>query len=154
MVNTLKKILVFLSAVLLPFSGALAADSFRVPAWVEGLSVNDMVSPNPHESTCIALAVYYEARGESIRGQRAVASVIVNRAKSGLFPTTACGVVFQPKQFSFIKGRPLNPVGPSWSNAVKIGQDFADLKNSEVPYLYFDSTGGTRGARIGNHRFR
>ena len=46
---------------------------------------------------CLAEAVYFEARGEAVRGQIAVAQVVMNRAFSGYYPTTVCGVVFQNK---------------------------------------------------------
>lgn len=44
---------------------------------------------------CLAEALYFEARGETIKGQFAVAEVIMNRVKSGRFPDTVCGVVNQ-----------------------------------------------------------
>jgi hypothetical protein len=44
---------------------------------------------------CLAEAVYFEARGEAVRGQIAVAQVVLNRAFSGYYPTTVCGVVYQ-----------------------------------------------------------
>jgi spore germination cell wall hydrolase CwlJ-like protein len=47
------------------------------------------------EWECLAEALYFEARGESIRGQFAVAEVILNRVESGRFPDTVCGVVNQ-----------------------------------------------------------
>ncbi|WP_299748593.1 cell wall hydrolase [Devosia sp.] len=47
------------------------------------------------ESDCLAQAIYHEARGESEAGQYAVANVIVNRALSGKFPATLCGVIYQ-----------------------------------------------------------
>jgi spore germination cell wall hydrolase CwlJ-like protein len=55
---------------------------------------------------CLTTAVYYEARGESARGQAAVAQVVINRVKHPAFPKTVCGVVFQGAgrrgcQFSF-----------------------------------------------------
>jgi hypothetical protein len=54
---------------------------------------------------CLTDAVYYEARGETKRGQQAVATVVLNRVKSPKFPKTVCGVVFQRAsggcQFSF-----------------------------------------------------
>ncbi len=53
------------------------------------------------EQQCIADAIYHEARGESFEGMLAVANVIVNRIKSKDFPNTACGVVYQRKQFSW-----------------------------------------------------
>jgi hypothetical protein len=47
------------------------------------------------ERDCLAQAIYHEARGESTTGQLAVANVIVNRARSGKFPDTLCGVIYQ-----------------------------------------------------------
>lgn len=47
------------------------------------------------ERGCLAQAIYHEARGESEVGQLAVANVIVNRARSGKFPSTLCGVIYQ-----------------------------------------------------------
>ena len=47
------------------------------------------------EWKCLADALYFEARGESVMGQFAVAEVIVNRASSSKFPDTVCGVVKQ-----------------------------------------------------------
>ena len=44
---------------------------------------------------CLAEALYFEARGESIKGQFAVAEVILNRVDSRHFPNTVCGVVKQ-----------------------------------------------------------
>ncbi len=66
---------------------------------------------------CLAVAVYYEARGEPLGGQVAVAQVIVNRARSGRFASTLCGVIRQPGQFSFI-GRSFNPpANADWRRA-------------------------------------
>jgi hypothetical protein len=47
---------------------------------------------------CLAQAIYFEARGESYRGQVAVAQVVLNRLKHRLYPKTICGVVFQNQQ--------------------------------------------------------
>jgi spore germination cell wall hydrolase CwlJ-like protein len=44
---------------------------------------------------CLAAAIYFEARGEPLRGQIAVAQVVLNRAFSGKYPNTVCGVVYQ-----------------------------------------------------------
>ncbi|SDW55327.1 Cell Wall Hydrolase [Ruegeria halocynthiae] len=44
---------------------------------------------------CLAEALYFEARGESVRGQFAVAEVILNRVDSGRFPSSLCGVIKQ-----------------------------------------------------------
>ena len=47
------------------------------------------------QEKCLAEAVYFEARGEAVRGQIAVAQVVMNRVFSGYYPTTVCGVVYQ-----------------------------------------------------------
>ena len=44
---------------------------------------------------CLANAVYFEARSEPVRGQIAVAQVVLNRAFSGYYPDDVCGVVYQ-----------------------------------------------------------
>jgi spore germination cell wall hydrolase CwlJ-like protein len=60
-------------------------------------------APLDEEANCLATAVYFEARGETVDGQLAVARVVMNRAASGKYPTTWCGVVKQPAQFSFVR---------------------------------------------------
>ena len=63
---------------------------------------NESYKPDA-ESTCLATAIYYEAKSESLSGQIAVAQVMLNRTKSSRFPETLCGVVMQPHQFSFVR---------------------------------------------------
>lgn len=53
------------------------------------------------DQQCIALAIFHEARGESLKGMQAVAEVIHWRSKSTTYKGSLCKVVFQPKQFSF-----------------------------------------------------
>lgn len=55
------------------------------------------------QTNCLATAVYFEARGESLEGQLAVAHVVMNRAASGRYPPDWCSVVKQPAQFSFVR---------------------------------------------------
>lgn len=47
------------------------------------------------EFACLAEALYFEARGETVKGQFAVAEVIMNRVRSSQFPGSVCGVVNQ-----------------------------------------------------------
>jgi len=71
----------------------------------------DLVVTNALDSArdleCLTQAVYYEARGESVQGQEAVAQVVLNRVRHPAFPKTVCAVVFQGAavghgcQFSF-----------------------------------------------------
>lgn len=60
-------------------------------------------APLDEETNCLATAVYFEARGESLEGQLAVARVVMNRAASGRYRSDWCGVVKQPAQFSFVR---------------------------------------------------
>ena len=53
------------------------------------------------ESTCLAAALYHEARGETITGRLAVARVILNRERSAAYPDTICGVVYQGAEKPF-----------------------------------------------------
>lgn len=59
------------------------------------------------EQKCLADAIYFESRGEPLKGQAAVAQVVLNRVRNPAYPNTICGVVYQNKdwtnqcQFSF-----------------------------------------------------
>jgi len=79
------------------------------------------------EQSCLANAVYYEARGESELGQLAVAKVILNRVRDPAYPKTICGVVYQGAdkghgcQFSFAcDGREPPRSGTAWVEAKQI----------------------------------
>ena len=50
---------------------------------------------------CLAKTIYHESRGESVPGQFAVGSVVMNRVRSSIYPNTVCKVVHQPYQFSW-----------------------------------------------------
>ncbi len=58
------------------------------------------------EWECLRKAIYFEARGETLKGQFAVAEVILNRKESGRYPATVCAVVGQRGnggcQFSYV----------------------------------------------------
>jgi hypothetical protein len=60
-------------------------------------------STTSDDLTCLAGAIYFESKGEPLNGQLAVADVIINRTKSGRFPSSICSVVTQPGQFSFVR---------------------------------------------------
>ena len=82
-------------------------------------------APLDEQANCIATAVYHEARGESVEGQLAVARVIMNRAASGKYPSSWCGTVKQPWQFSFVNPRTgaipfIDQASDSWAKAVAI----------------------------------
>jgi spore germination cell wall hydrolase CwlJ-like protein len=80
------------------------------------------------EIRCLAEAVYYEARGEPLRGQQAVAEVVANRVRSRAYPNTFCGVVYQRArnvcQFSWAcDSRRSAPRGAAWARAMDIAQE-------------------------------
>jgi hypothetical protein len=85
---------------------------------------------------CLADAVYFEARGESVRGQIAVAQVVMNRVFSGYYPENVCGVVYQNArrhlacQFTFAcDGIPERVNEPdAWERAKHIARDTLDGK--------------------------
>jgi spore germination cell wall hydrolase CwlJ-like protein len=116
------------------------------------------------EMRCLAGAIYFEARGETLEGQLAVGRVIVNRAKSGRFPTSYCGVVYQPSQFSFIRGRSMPSVregSAGWHEAVAVAQIAAEgsWKSRAKGALFFHAARVspnwrlTRLAQVDNHVF-
>ena len=137
------------------------------PITAESLAALVAATPRPAdldpELRCLAGAVYFESRGESLVGQLAVAHVVINRANSGRFPTSLCGVVHQKSQFSFVRGGRMPAVreGRQWANAIAIAQIARDgsWKNHAPGALFFHaryvSPGWrkTRIAQIDNHIF-
>jgi cell wall hydrolase len=114
---------------------------------------------------CLAVAVYFESKGESLLGQLAVAEVVLNRAGSGRFPATVCGVVRQPAQFSFVRGGRFPPIpraSAAWRKAIAIAHIAREeLAEGAAPRaLFFHAryvspgwTRLTRVATVGNHIF-
>ena len=98
----------------------------------------DLINPDKldREQHCLAQAVYFEARSEPEEGQAAVAQVILNRVKSGLYPTSVCGVVFQNRhrfkacQFTFTcEGKSLRITDPeSWQSASRVAKEVMEGK--------------------------
>jgi spore germination cell wall hydrolase CwlJ-like protein len=121
-------------------------------------------SAGSRELECLAGAIYFESKCESLKGQLAVGHVIANRAASGRFPSSYCGVVYQRSQFSFVRGHSMPPIarsGMQWKNAVAIAK-IVDQKLVPTPVskaLDFHarrvSPGWrlTRVATLGNHVF-
>jgi hypothetical protein len=87
----------------LPPAEAIAPGQAAEPFVVGDRSGRDVAA----SLQCLTAAVYYEARSESMEGQRAVAQVVLNRARHPAFPRSICGVVYQGSkrrtgcQFSF-----------------------------------------------------
>jgi hypothetical protein len=83
------------------------------------------------ETNCLATAVYFEARGESLEGQLAVARVVMNRAASGRYPPDWCSVVKQPAQFSFVRHGEF-PQADTNSDAWRKAEAIAELAAANI----------------------
>ena len=92
----------------------------------------DLIDPDSldKEQRCLSEAVYFEARSEPEAGQAAVAQVVLNRVKSGMYPASVCGVVYQNRQrymgcqFSFAcEGKSLRITDAgAWESATRVAQ--------------------------------
>lgn len=92
----------------------------------------DLIDPDKmeREQRCLAEAVYFEARSEPEEGQAAVAQVVLNRVRSGLYPASICGVVYQNRhrhlacQFTFAcEGKSLRITDrDSWASARRVAE--------------------------------
>ena len=122
---------------------------------------DEAVSVSARELECLTKVILYEAGAESRAGQVAVAQVVLNRMRSGRFPSSICGVVYQRGQFSAI--RSFNPPrNARWNRAMALARDVLDGHEAVVgEALYFHATrvrpafvrSRTRVATIGNHVF-
>jgi hypothetical protein len=137
---------------------------------------------DPLQLECLAKNIYYEARGESVKGQIAVARVVMNRVKHHAFGSTPCKVVNQANfvdiineegetqkvkvcQFSWVCETriPLNKNSPQYKQAVQIAYDVLvhDAHSELLPRnaLFFHyvginpNWGYKQVAVIGNHVF-
>lgn len=110
------------------------------------------------ETQCLANAIHYEAKSESIEGKKAVASVVMNRKNSGKFPNTVCRVVSQRNQFSWYPRK-----NTSDKTALNIASKYISNTYNDITKgsLYFHSSSikkprGWRGLymmTVGRHRF-
>ncbi len=124
------------------------------------------------EQRCLAAGIYFEARGESTKGQAAVAQVILNRVKNPTYPNTVCGVVYQNDhwrnrcQFSFacdgIKDRITEPLHWKKAQEVALAVSSGEIYLPEIGasthyYATYVKPGWARTMqkmkKIGNHIF-
>jgi spore germination cell wall hydrolase CwlJ-like protein len=113
--------------------GEVNADNQHAKTPAERLGLFDEKARAKSEK-CLAEAVYFEARGEAVRGQIAVAQVVMNRTFSGFYPNTVCGVVYQNKnhhmacQFTFACDNIADVVREPdmWDRAKKIAKAMLD----------------------------
>ncbi len=143
----------------------LANAGWHLAALVDRFSAG---APLDEEAHCIAVAVYHEARGESLEGQLAVARVIMNRAASGKYPTSWCGTVKQPWQFSFVNPRTgvmpgVNEASAVWRKALGVTRlataNAVPVLSTDVLWYHADYVAPSWGRRltrvnkIGTHIF-
>jgi len=110
----------------------------KIAAW--GHTFKTMFYPHPMAESCLARAVYFEARSESVLGQLAVAMVVLNRVKASNNSSSVCGVVYKGAdrlnacQFSFAcDGKPDVPDDmAAWNTALNI-TTLALTTDEEVP---------------------
>jgi spore germination cell wall hydrolase CwlJ-like protein len=107
------------------------------------------------EATCLATAVYFESMGESLEGQLAVAQVVINRSKSGRYPTSLCGVVKQKAQFSFVRSGQFPRIdtgSDAWRKAQSIARiataSIAKVLPTDVLWYHADYVAPSWGRRL------
>jgi len=149
-----------------PVPAAQPAEAPAVPATgpAEAEAAQDEAETriSERELDCMTRVILYEAGAESRAGQVAVAQVVMNRAKSGRFPKTVCGVIYQPGQFSSIRSYKA-PGGARWERAEALARSVmtGEEESAVGGALYFHATrvrpayvrSRTRVATIGNHVF-
>jgi N-acetylmuramoyl-L-alanine amidase len=141
---------------------AKSADAEKFNSLAEAVAAQDQ-DISDDTLRCLATAVYFESKSEPMVGQLAVAQVIINRTKSGRFPSNVCGVVKQRGQFSFVRGGTLPALSASlaqYRTALKIAKvALAKAWDGPAPTaLYFNGRRGAVFSRavvvsIGNHIF-
>jgi len=103
------------------FIAAMLSSTYVSTSFADDLEQQQQDDKEMH---CLALNVYFEARGEAAEGQLAVAMVTMNRVKSRHYPNSVCSVVWQKKQFSWThdgkRDRPANR--QAWKLAQKIAR--------------------------------
>lgn len=127
--------------------GAIMAFFLVKNVHAEELSANDI--------SLIAKLISAEAENQPFEGKKLVASVILNRLDSEIFPNTVEEIIFQNDQFSVIKNG-------AWERAIPIEEDFECVqqelkKRSNKEILYFTAGGygeyGTPSLKLADHYF-
>ena len=88
------------TAAIVQFTNVVPAAPVSLSALV---AANSVGADLDEQGKCLATAVYFESMGEPLEGQLAVAEVVMNRARSGRYPASWCGVIKQKAQFSFVR---------------------------------------------------
>ena len=128
------------AAVTAPAAASATTAALSAPAAVMSLAslvaANSVGAALDEQGKCLATAVYFESMGEPLEGQLAVANVVINRAKSGRYPSSWCGVVKQKAQFSFVRAGQfprINEGSEAWRKAEAIARIAALNLTSALP---------------------
>ncbi len=111
------------------------------------------------ELACLTENIYHEARGEPLAGQIMVGRVTINRKHSGKFPNTICGVVYQPKQFSWTLKKKQRKINKTEWDTAKYAAYSALVDNKRITVMYYHNLtvapawGRPYIMKIGNHKF-
>jgi cell wall hydrolase len=127
---------------------AFLVPSNRLLGHPEGFVGPFPFDPDAH---CMVNAVYHEARGEPVKGQRAVVDVIHNRAaKSG---KSVCEVVAEPHQFTWYRKKPEVPLTSEHLAFYNAALHHPKVLTSENFIFFGKHPFGTKCVRIASHRF-
>jgi hypothetical protein len=128
-----------------PVAMAIATGALHVDSLLELVGDMPVETELAPDLKCLAQAVYFEARGEPIEGQLAVAEVVINRARSDIYPDSYCDVVTQPAQFSFVRHGRI-PAADESSAAWQRAEAIAEIaeqnlwRSKAADALYFHAT--------------
>jgi hypothetical protein len=128
-----------------PVAMAMATGALHVGSLMQLVGDMPIETELAPDLKCLAQAVYFEARGEPIEGQLAVAEVVINRTKSGIYPANYCDVITQPAQFSFVRHGRI-PAADESSAAWQRAQAIAEIaqqnlwQSKAADALYFHAT--------------
>lgn len=168
-------------AAIVPYTDRIPARDIRAASIRAANAVNETGAVETQVATaqlvverqCLAQAMYYEARGEGVEGEKAVAEVVFHRMRSHAFPSTVCGVVFEGAhklhacQFSFACNGDLAHAKEqrAWAEArllaakimtgaVPLGDITEHAISYHAVYVEPDWSGSlVRTVQIGNHIF-
>lgn len=138
--------------------------TFVLGMWVGALASFPVPSiPKAHQkavqsdSECLASAIYHEAGGEPVAGQRAVYEVIMHRVKAT--KKSVCDVVKAPKQFSWVGFKPFKPFTQPMKDLLARVQRHPKVLHSTAFKWFYSGDAVPKWAEemdcreIGGHRF-
>ncbi len=147
-----------------PELGTILPEAASLTQLVADVRQGGMPDVLDEETRCLAIAIYYESKGEPLDGQLAVAQVVLNRVEAGRFGDGICSVVTAPKQFSFVQGGVLKKpaYNAQWETAkavalIAVGGGWPEIVPDATHFHATRVSPGwkrlTRVATVGRHVF-